>query len=69
LDAYETYYQRHLVHTGKSFEEYLSAYQFGYQIATDEPFRHERWDQIDAQVRQQWESRDHPGASKMHCTW
>ncbi|MEJ2707259.1 MAG: hypothetical protein P8074_06565 [Anaerolineales bacterium] len=61
LDAYETHYQRHLAHTGKSFEEYLPAYQFGYQIATDERFRHERWDQIEPQVRQQWESQEHPG--------
>jgi len=62
LDAYETHYQRHLADTGRSFDEYLPAYQFGYQIATDERFRLERWDQIDEQVRKQWEAQDRPGA-------
>jgi hypothetical protein len=61
LDAYEIHYQRHLAQSGKSFEGYLPAYQFGYEIATDERFRHHRWDQIEAQVRQHWEGQGHPG--------
>lgn len=61
LDAYETHYQRHLADTGRSFDEYLPAYQFGYKIATDERFRDDRWDQIDDQVRESWEAQGHPG--------
>jgi uncharacterized protein (TIGR02271 family) len=48
--------------SGGRYEEYDSAYRYGSQLSGTERFRNYRWDEVEPDVRRDWES-SHPGST------
>ena len=60
-DLYREHYAAELANSGHDYEYYLPAYAYGYDLATDEQFRHADWEQIAGEARQRWETYESPG--------
>ncbi len=46
--------------SGYGYERYQPAYQYGYNLATENRYRGRNWNEIEADARRDWEMR-HPG--------
>ncbi|MGI6207818.1 MAG: DUF2382 domain-containing protein [Anaerolineae bacterium] len=56
----QRHYTQNLSRSGRSFEDFLPIYQYGYDLATDPRYRHRDWAQIEAEASQEW-ARKHAG--------
>jgi hypothetical protein len=52
-------WQRNYASTGYGYERYQLAYKYGYQLANDQRYRGRGWNEIEPEVRYDWE-RQHP---------
>ncbi len=53
---FRTHWQSSYAQTGGRYEDYAPAYQYGSTLGADERYRGRRWDEIEPQVRTDWES-------------
>lgn len=53
-------YQNNYANQGLTYEEYVIAYEFGYNMGTDPRFRGQDWNTVEPQLRSNWEARQ-PG--------
>ncbi|HYD80237.1 MAG TPA: YsnF/AvaK domain-containing protein [Paucimonas sp.] len=58
-DAFRTHWQSAYGQSGGRYEDYAPAYQYGSTLASSGRFKGRRWDDIESDVRTEWESR-HP---------
>jgi hypothetical protein len=61
-ETFRRHYQTNLAGTGYSYDYYLPGYQYGYDIARDPRYRGREWEEIEMDVRRDWETRGAPGA-------
>lgn len=57
-DAWRTHWQQSYANAGGRYEDYAPAYQYGSRLADDERYRGQAWNDIEPQVRSDWESRN-----------
>ena len=60
VEAFRADYTARFAGTGRSYEEFETAYRHGHALAADERFSGRSWDDIAADARADWERR-HPG--------
>jgi uncharacterized protein (TIGR02271 family) len=62
----EAYYRNHwnsnYASTGGSYDDYAPAYRYGSTLASSDQYRGRRWDEVEPEVRSDWEARN-PGSS------
>jgi len=56
---FRTDYQTRFGRTGKSYDAYMPAYQYGYTLASDPSYTGKDWTTFESDARTQWE-REHP---------
>jgi len=56
---FRTDYQTRFGRTGKSYDVYMPAYQYGYTLASDPSYSGKDWSTFETNARSQWE-REHP---------
>ena len=59
---YRTHWQQTYGTSGERYEDYDSAYRYGSSLADNDRYKNSQWDEVEPQVRQDWESR-HPGSA------
>jgi stress response protein YsnF len=70
---FRSYYTQRLAKSGLGYEKYSPAFRFGHSLAANEPFRSQRWETIESDVRQLWEEKN-PGTweqlkDAIHFSW
>lgn len=55
---FRTHYQSKYGSTGGKFDRYQPAYQYGYNLATDERYRDRNWNDVEAEARTSWNSQN-----------
>lgn len=55
--GYRTHYTTNYANTGRDYYSYAPAYRFGYDLARQDRFFGRTWNDIESEVRQDWESR------------
>lgn len=58
--VYREHYNNTLTDTGYPYDYYVPAYRYGYGLASDARYQNRSWDQVEPDVRRDWE-REHPG--------
>ena len=53
---FRTHWQSSYAQSGGRYEDYAPAYMYGGTLGTDERYRGRQWDEIEPQVRSEWES-------------
>ena len=61
-ERYRTHYRTNYGSTGRSFEEYAPAYEYGSTVASDARFGGRDWSAIEPDVRREWETKNRGGA-------
>lgn len=51
-------YQANFAAKGMSYEQYVPAYQYGYELANNERYKDRDWAEIESDARRNWESRN-----------
>jgi uncharacterized protein (TIGR02271 family) len=59
---YRTHWQNNFASSGTRYEDYAPAYQYGSRMAASDTYKGKRWDDVESDVRQDWESRN-PGSA------
>ncbi|NLG51600.1 MAG: hypothetical protein GX552_15965 [Chloroflexi bacterium] len=63
FDAYEEAFRRHFQRTygegDYTYDAYLPAYEYGYDVATSGDYEGREWGEIEPEIREDWERR-HP---------
>jgi hypothetical protein len=59
---YRKHFKTHYTTTSHKFNYYQPAYRYGYDLFQSEHYRGRTWDEIEPQVRGDWE-REHPGSA------
>ncbi|MDD5370653.1 MAG: hypothetical protein PHQ40_16345, partial [Anaerolineaceae bacterium] len=54
------HYANFYAQRGYTFDDYLPAYQYGYDLANNERYKRSDWTFIEAEARTDWDER-HPG--------
>ena len=62
---YRTHYQVNMASMGGTYEDYQSAYAYGSEIRSDPRYASRSWDDVEADAKSDWSSRNTDGAS----TW
>jgi len=57
---FRNFYTTNLAQSGVTYEELTPAYKYGYQLATNEPFRSSPWSAVEADAQRIWENKN-PG--------
>jgi hypothetical protein len=64
FDYYETDFRNHYANTfgdrGYTYNQYMPAYRYGYDLASNPRYTQDDWDSVEGEARQYWEDR-HPG--------
>lgn len=64
FEAYEPDFRRHFTRTyadtGYTYDQYVPAYRYGYNVARDERYRDRGWREIEPEVQRRWEQ-ENPG--------
>lgn len=55
---WQTHYRTNFANRGGSFDTYAPAYQYGYSLGGDSRYTGRRWEDIEADARRDWESRN-----------
>jgi uncharacterized protein (TIGR02271 family) len=61
-DPFRTHYQTHYASTGRSYDEYAPAYQYGSTVGGDARYSGRDWSAIEPDVRRDWET-SHRGSA------
>lgn len=61
MDEFRQHFQSHYADQGGKFEDYLTAYRYGYDLANDERYADKDWSAVEPDLRQYWETFQ-PGA-------
>lgn len=56
--GFRTHWQTNYGNSGQGYERYQPAYRYGYTLANDERYRGRNWNEIETDVRRDWESRN-----------
>ena len=62
---YRTHYQANMASMGGTYEDYQPAYTYGSQMRSDPRYASRSWDDVEADAKSEWTSRNTDGAS----TW
>ena len=62
---YRSHYQANMASMGGSYDDYAPAYQYGYSLRSDPRYAERSWDEVEADARDDWTSRNPNGNS----TW
>ena len=54
-DNYRTHYSGMFGSSGRPYDYYVPAYRYGYMLATDPRYRDYSWDQLEPEIRRNWE--------------
>jgi uncharacterized membrane protein len=54
-DNYRTHYNATFANSGHPYDYYVPAYRYGYMLATDPRYRDYHWDQLEPEIRRNWE--------------
>jgi hypothetical protein len=54
-DEIQKHFWSHYGNTGRPFEDYLPAYQYGYQLANDRRYTDMEWPRLEPRARLYWE--------------
>ena len=54
-ERFLVHYRTHFANTGRSFEEYAPAYEYGSAVACDPRYRGYGWSTIEPELRRDWE--------------
>jgi len=57
---FRNFYTTNLAQSGVTYDELTPAYKYGYQLATNEPFRSSPWSAVEADAQRIWENKN-PG--------
>jgi len=55
---FRNYYQTRYANSGMAYDRYQPAYRYGYDLANDARYRGRNWNEIEPEVRRDWESRN-----------
>jgi len=65
VSGYDTYdagfrknWQSNYANSGMTYERYQPAYRYGYSLANDQRYRGRNWNEIESDVRRDWESQN-----------
>jgi len=61
-ERYRTHYRTNFGSSGRSFDEYAPAYEYGSTVASDARFSGRDWSTIEPDVRREWETKNRGGA-------
>lgn len=61
MEEFRQHFQSHYANRGGKFEDYLTAYRYGYDLANDQRYADKDWSMIEPDLRQYWEAFQ-PGA-------
>ncbi len=61
-EDFEGHYEQTYARTGRDYEDYEEAYRFGYDLGIDDETWDYEWDEIESDVRRQWEAEDYDSA-------
>ncbi|TVQ41922.1 MAG: DUF2382 domain-containing protein [Gloeocapsa sp. DLM2.Bin57] len=64
---FRTFYTTNLSNSGVTYEELQPAYNYGYKLATTEPFRSSPWSAVEADAKAIWEDKN-PGTWEQNQT-
>jgi uncharacterized protein (TIGR02271 family) len=56
--GFRTHWQSNYATSGLAYERYQPAYRYGYTLANDERYRGRNWNEIESNVRRDWESQN-----------
>lgn len=62
---YRTHWDSHYAASGDRYEDYMPAYKYGSSLSSTDPYKGQNWNDIESNVRTDWESRNGGSAS----TW
>jgi len=64
VDDRDAEFRRHFQtrFAGERYEDYEPAYRYGHELSSDERYRGREWDEMEPEVRRDWESR-YPGSA------
>jgi hypothetical protein len=65
-DEYRSHWSSNYASAGGTYEDYAPAYRYGYEMAGMDQYRGRKWDDVEADLRRKWESRDQSGGPS---TW
>jgi len=54
--GFRNHWQSNYANSGKTYERYQPAYRYGYTLANDARYRGRNWNEIESDVRRDWES-------------
>ncbi len=57
-EDFQSHFQTTYGSSGNRYEHYLPAYRYGYDLATDESFRDRDWDDMEPEIRDNWERQE-----------
>lgn len=60
--TFRNHYNTTYFGTRYGYDDYLPGYYYGYSLGTDERYRDREWDEIEPEVRRNWE-REHPDSA------
>ncbi|MFD2368083.1 hypothetical protein [Pseudoduganella sp. GCM10020061] len=61
-EQFRSHWQSNYASSGRSYDEYAPAYQYGYTMAGNNTYRGRQWDDAETSLRSDWE-RQHPGSA------
>jgi len=61
-DPFRTHYQTHYANTGRAYDDYAPAYQYGSTLANDTRYKGRDWSAIEPDARRDWET-SHRGSA------
>jgi len=61
-DPFRTHYQTHYANTGRAYDDYAPAYQYGSTLANDTRYKGRDWSAIESDARRDWET-SHRGSA------
>jgi uncharacterized protein (TIGR02271 family) len=65
-DAYRTHWTSNYAPAGGTYEDVAPAYRYGNEMASSDKYRGRKWDEVESDLRSDWESRDKSGGAS---TW
>lgn len=68
-DYYRSHYSSTYASTGKTFSDYAPAYSYGSEMARSELYRNRPWDDVETDLRSDWETRRASSTGSTHSTW
>jgi uncharacterized protein (TIGR02271 family) len=56
--GFRTHYNTNYANSGYTYDQYMPAYRYGYNLAYHEPYRSRTWAEIEPMARRSWEERN-----------